>query len=84
MRKWYVALMVVGAGGLGVLALAVGGKPARRWVTQKLRRAPQTFQEWNEAAQQELDRLQSAIDGLASSMGEDAHDRGNTGGLPVM
>jgi hypothetical protein len=76
MRKWYVPVTVVGVGALGVLALAVGGRPAKRWLQHKLERAPQTFQEWNEAAQQELDRLQSALDDISAQVGREESGAG--------
>lgn len=83
MGKWYMPLMVMGAGGLGVLALAAGGPPARRWILNKLGRAPQAFEQWNEAAQTEVERLRSALDGISASVPAPAKGSGS-GGLPVM
>ncbi len=68
MHKWYVPLAVLGVGGLGVLLLSEGGRRRLHWALEQAHRAPETLQDWNDAAQQELDRIQSALNQVASSL----------------
>ncbi|MFB3918149.1 MAG: hypothetical protein ACE14M_15580 [Terriglobales bacterium] len=68
MRKWYLPLTVVGLGGLGVLFLTERGRSALRWLYDNLHEAPDTLLEWNEAAQRELDRIQTALNRVAESL----------------
>ncbi len=72
MRKWYVPLAVLSVGGLGVLLFSDRGRRGMRWLAENfdsaLDTAPDTFLEWNEAAQRELDRVQSALNRVAESL----------------
>jgi hypothetical protein len=68
MRKWYVPLAIAGIGGLSVLFLTDRGRRALRWAAENIHRAPGTFLEWNEAAQRELDRIQTALNRVAQSL----------------
>ncbi len=68
MRKWYVPVTVLGLTGLGVLVLTERGRAALRWAFENLHRAPDALLEWNEAAQRELDRIQTALNRVASSL----------------
>ncbi len=68
MRKWYVPVTVLGITGLGVLVLTERGRAALRWMYENLHRAPDTLLEWNEAAQRELDRIQTALNRVADSL----------------
>lgn len=68
MRKWYVPLTVAGLGGLGVLLLTERGRTALRWMFANLHNAPEALLEWNDAAQHELERIQSALNRVASSL----------------
>ncbi len=68
MRKWYVPLVVAGVAGIGVLFLTPRGRAAVRWACNNLHRAPDALLEWNEAAQRELDKIQSALNRVASSL----------------
>lgn len=68
MRKWYVPLTVLGLGGLGVLFLTERGRSAFRWFFESAESAPETFLGWNEAAQQELDRIQAALNRVAEQL----------------
>lgn len=68
-------LATLGLGGLGLLmgSLAVmlfstRGRRILRSVAAHLEDAPSHFEEWNEAAQRELERIQNALDKLASSL----------------
>lgn len=68
MRKLYVPLTVLGISGLGVFCLTDRGRKVLRWAFQNMHRAPGALLEWNEAAQRELDRVQSALDRVAESL----------------
>lgn len=68
MRKWYVPLTVVGLGSLGAFFLIVRGKSALHWIMDNFHRAPGKFLEWNETAQQELDRIQAALNHIAETV----------------
>jgi len=68
MRKWYVPLTLMGLGGLGVLCLTERGRRTLRRIFEGLHRAPESFLEWNEAAQRELDRIQTALNRVAESL----------------
>ena len=68
MRKWYVPLTLVGLSGLGVLFLTERGRKALRWTFENIHRAPESFLGWNEAAQRELDRIQTALNRVADSL----------------
>ena len=69
MRKWYVPVTVVGISGLGILFLTERGRKALRWALENMNRAPEALLEWNEAAQRELDHIQTALNRVAESLG---------------
>jgi len=68
MRKIYVPLTLVGLGGLGWLLLTGHGRRVLHWVSENLERGPDRLLEWNEAAQRELDRIQTALNRVAESL----------------
>jgi len=68
MRKWYVPLAVLGLGGLGALLLTENGRRGLRWAVANAHRAPKALLDWNEAAQRELDRIQTALNRVAESL----------------
>jgi len=68
MRNWILPLTVFGMGSLGVLALTDKGLEVIRWGVQRITEAPARFVEWNEAAQNELDRLQKALNEMAATL----------------
>ncbi len=68
MRKWTMPLTLLGLGGLGYLLLSDRGRQALRWVAENVSRGPDKFLEWNEAAQRELDHIQSALNRVAESL----------------
>ncbi len=68
MKKWYMPLALLGVGSLGALLFSDRGRKAVRWAAESLERHHETFQEWNEAAQRELDRLEDALNRIADSI----------------
>jgi len=68
MRKWAVPLTVLGVGGVGALMLSPRGRTAIRWVFRRMEEAPEHFAQWNEAAQTELAKIQSALNELEESL----------------
>ena len=75
MRKWYFPMTVVGLGGLGWLLFTKRGRRAVGMLAEYLPQAPQRFAEWNEAAQRELDRIQTALDHVAENLRDEGFDR---------
>lgn len=68
MKNWILPVTVFGMGALGLLALSDQGLEVIRWTVRRITEAPARFEEWNEAAQRELDRLQKALNEMAASL----------------
>jgi hypothetical protein len=68
MRKWYLPVTVIGLSGLGLLFLTDRGRKAVTWVFENMHRAPDRLLEWNDVAQRELDRIQTALNRVAESL----------------
>jgi hypothetical protein len=68
MRKWYVPLTVLGLSGIGLLLLSEPGRRKFRWLMQNIQRAPEALVTWNETAQRELDRIQTALNRVAATL----------------
>ena len=68
MRKWYVPLTVLGVSGLGMFFLTDRGRQTLRWIAENIHRGPDKLLEWNEAAQRELDLIQTALNHVAESL----------------
>lgn len=68
MRKVYWSLSVLAVGGLGALLFTDKGRQGLRWLRDNLPYAPDRLLEWNEAAQRELDRIQTALNRVAESL----------------
>ena len=68
MRKWFLPLTVLGIGGLGALLLSEAGRRGLEWLLDRLDEAPDRLAEWNESAQSELERIQSALNELADTL----------------
>lgn len=66
MKHWILPATVFSMGALGLLALSDQGLDVIRWAVRRISEAPARFEEWNEAAQQELDRLQNALNEMAA------------------
>jgi hypothetical protein len=70
MRKFYLPLTVVGLAGLGLLLVSEAGQQAIDWLTDNWERTPERLNEWNDAAQRELDKIELALDQVAESLTE--------------
>ena len=68
MRKWYVPLTIVGIGGLGAFMLSEPGRRVLRGIGRYVRRNSPGMLDWNEAAEDELQRLQAALSAVADAL----------------
>ncbi len=68
MRKWFLPLTVLGIGGIGALLLSEAGRRSLEWLFDRLDEAPNRLAEWNESAQSELEKIQSALNELADTL----------------
>jgi hypothetical protein len=68
MRKWLVTLTVLGIGGVSAFLLTETGQQALRRRLARFQQSPETWDDWNRAAQAELDRIQSALNHIAQSL----------------
>jgi hypothetical protein len=75
MRKWNLPMTVLGLGGLGVVGLlgvlagTERGRSIVRSFAEDFLASPDRLDDWNEAVQEELESIQSAIDALAQALG---------------
>jgi len=68
MRRWLIAAAVVAVGGVGAFLLTDKGKDSvRRWLAA-FESDGGTWDEWNEAAQLELERIQAALNEIARTL----------------
>lgn len=68
MRKWFVPLTMLGIGSLGALILSERGRQAIDWVFDRLDEAPDRIADWNDTAQLELEKIQSALEEIADTL----------------
>ena len=68
MRKWAVPLTVLSVGGVGALIFTPRGRTAIRWVFRRMQEAPEKIAQWNETAQTELEKIQTALNEVAESL----------------
>lgn len=68
MRRWFVPLTVLGIGGIGALLFSEAGRRGIEWFFDRLDEAPDRFAEWNESAQSELEKIQTALNELADTL----------------
>ncbi len=68
MRKWFVPLTMLGIGSLGALVLSERGRQALDWIFDRIDEAPDRIAEWNENAQQELDKIQVTLNEIAETL----------------
>ena len=68
MRKWWLPLLMIGAGGAGAVLMTEKGRAALRGLLAKLESAPSHWDDWSESAQDELERIQSALEQIARTL----------------
>jgi hypothetical protein len=68
MRRWYVPLTVLGIGSIGAFLLSERGRTTLRAIFENFREVPDRWLEWNESAQNELDRIQDALNRITESL----------------
>ncbi len=68
MRKWLVALGVLGVGGVGAFLLSERGQQALRRLLARFEENPEPWCDWNQTAQAELERIQTALNQIAQSL----------------
>jgi hypothetical protein len=59
---------MLGIGGLGALILSERGRQALDWIFDRIDEAPDRIAEWNDAAQQELEKIQNALNEIADTL----------------
>lgn len=69
MRRWCVPLTVLSLAGLGALILSPRGRQALAWLAENFVQAPEAPWDGNKTTQRELERLRTAVDQLADSLG---------------
>lgn len=68
MRKWWVPLLALGAGGIGAFFLTPKGRETIRGLWARFEATPAKWNEWNESAQSELERIQNALNQISHSL----------------
>ena len=68
MRKWLVPLLALGAGGLGAFFMTPKGREAVRGWWSRFAATTDSWQEWNDSAQLELERIQNALNQISQSL----------------
>jgi hypothetical protein len=68
MRKWYGPVALLGLGGFGILLFTRRGRMLLKWLSDNAHRAPEKLLGWNEAAQRELDKVQTALNRVAETL----------------
>ncbi len=68
MRRWYLPLTVLGVGSVGAFLLSERGRGSLRAILYRFQKSPESWREFNDSLQGELDRIQSALDQIAQSI----------------
>ena len=68
MRRWYVPLTVLGLGSIGAFLLSERGRSAVREFFQSFGEGPERWQEWNDSLDNELERIQRALNQISESL----------------
>ncbi len=68
MKKVLVPLALLGVGGVGVLVLSERAREAVREMLGRLQGAPDQLADWSERAQQEIDRIEQALNRVAETL----------------
>ena len=69
MKKWYLPLAVLGAGSMGALLVSDVGRRFLDRVSEALADDARQLNQWNDAAEQEFESIQKALDGVAEMLG---------------
>ena len=70
LAAWGLGSLGVVLGGVGVLLFSGRGRRMLRSASEKIWHAPDQLELWNEAAQQELDRIRETLNHLAKTLQE--------------
>ena len=68
MRRWYLPLTVLGLGSVGAFLLTERGRSSLRSIWDRFQKSPESWREFNDSLQSELDRIQAALDQIAQSI----------------
>ena len=68
MKKWYMPLALLGVGSLGAFLFSERGRQVLRWMAENFERHHETFLEWNDAAERELENIEEALGRIADSI----------------
>lgn len=68
MRKWFLPMTVLGLGGLGAALLSERGRTLIKSLFEHSADAPAKLVEWNDSAQNELAKIQKALDRIAEHL----------------
>jgi hypothetical protein len=69
MRKWFMTLAVLGAGGIGAFLLTDKGRQSLRRFLQEFDDASdRRWGEWNESAEAELEGIRATLSQIAQSL----------------
>ena len=68
MRKWLVPLLALGAGGIGAFFMTPKGRETFEDGGPGSKQLRSSWQEWNESAQLELERIQNTLNQISQSL----------------
>jgi hypothetical protein len=68
MRRWYLPLTVLGLSGIGALLFSERGRNLLRSIFENFQQAPDGFLDWNDSLENELERIQIALNQIAESL----------------
>jgi hypothetical protein len=69
MKKWYLPLVVLGAGGMGALLVSDAGRRLLDRLGEVFADDAKQLSQLNDVAERELENIQKAIDGVAKLLG---------------
>lgn len=69
MKKWYLPLVVLGAGGMGALLVSDAGRRLLDRLGEVFAEDAKQLTQLNDVAERELENIQKAIDGVAKLLG---------------
>jgi len=68
MRRWYLPLTVIGLSGIGAFLLTERGRTVMHKLLEKFWQAPNRLLDWNGDLENEVDRIQQALDRIAETI----------------